>query len=251
MRLSVSEAARLTGVSVRTLHYYDEIGLLHPSEVTPAGYRYYGDDALKILQQILFFRELGFPLKEIAAMLQRPDYDRRLALARHRELLLLKRRHLDTMLALVDETLKEDTTMNHSDSAARVTSADVDAARARYAAEAAEKWGGTGEYAESERRWAAYTPADKDGMNADMADIFSAFAALCRQNANPAGDEARALVRRWQAHITRWHYPCTDEILAGLGLMYTADERFARTLNAYGAGTARFMGEAIAAVCGS
>ena len=105
MRLSISQAAQRSGVSVRTLRYYDEIGLLKPSEVTPAGYRYYDGPALETLQQIVFYRELGLPLEQISTILRAPDHNRTEALRRHRQLLLMKRRRLDDMLRLLDETI--------------------------------------------------------------------------------------------------------------------------------------------------
>ncbi len=92
MKRSISETARLCGVSVRTLHYYDEIGLLPPSSTTESGYRYYSEEALEVLQQILFYRELEFPLKEIRNILSHPDYDKRLALQRQKELLQMKKK---------------------------------------------------------------------------------------------------------------------------------------------------------------
>lgn len=103
MRLSISQAAQRSGVSVRTLRYYDEIGLLKPSEVTPAGYRYYDGPALETLQQIVFYRELGLPLEQISTILRAPDHNRTEALRRHRQLLLMKRRRLDDMLRLLEE----------------------------------------------------------------------------------------------------------------------------------------------------
>ena len=242
MERSVCETARLAGVSVRTLHYYDRIGLLRPSAVSAAGYRSYDDAALARLQQILFFRELGFPLKEIARILSHPDYDTQLALRRRRELLLLERQRLDAQLALVEQTLGG-TDMKKP----IITAADVDAARRTYADEARQRWGTGAEYAESARRDAARTPALQDDMLADMDAIFAGFAAL--RGADPAGAEAQALVRRWQDHITRYHYPCSAEILACLGQMYTADARFTANLDRFGEGTARFMSEAIAAYC--
>ena len=95
MRYSVSQAARLAGVSVRTLRWYDEIGLLKPTEVTPAGYRFYGQEAMAVLQQILFYRELDVPLEQIGHILSAPDHDRTEALRKHRNLLLMKRRRLE------------------------------------------------------------------------------------------------------------------------------------------------------------
>lgn len=109
---TISQVARLTGVSIRTLQYYDEIGLLKPSELTTAGYRMYDDNALQILQQILFFKELGFPLKEIKEILEKPDFDRIAAFKKQKELFLLKRNRLDRLIQLLERLEKGEPCMS-------------------------------------------------------------------------------------------------------------------------------------------
>lgn len=242
MRLSVSEAAKRAGVSVRTLRYYDEIGLLKPSETTRAGYRFYDDAAMAALQQILFYRELGVPLEQIGRILSAPDNDRTEALRKHRTLLMMKRRRLDDMLRLVNETIGGITMY---DERPRPTQADWEAVKNQYAQEAAERWGNTEAFLESRERHKDYTPEQKVQISAEMEDIFQAFGAC----PDPEGAEAQALVKRWQAHITRYHYNCTDGILACLGQMYVGDPRFQENLDKYGPGTARKMSAAIAAYC--
>lgn len=248
MKRTVSEVAKLMGISVRTLHYYDEIGLLSPSEISPSGYRFYDAAALARLQQILFFKELEFPLSEIAALLSRPDYDQQFALRRRRALLQLQRQHLDTLLALVDETLdtqsKGEISMKQSEP---VTAAQVEAQKQKYAAEAAERWGKTEAYAESRKKQASRTAAQEADIAAKADEIFAAFAAL--KGTDPAAPAAQALVKRWQDHITQYHYQCTKEILAGLGQMYTADARFAQNLDRFGSGNAQFISRAIEIYC--
>ena len=242
MRYSVSQAARLAGVSVRTLRWYDEIGLLKPSEVTPAGYRFYDDEAMAVLQQILFYRELGVPLEQIGRILSAPDHDRAEALRKHRTLLLLKRHRLDDMLRLVDKTIGG--TMMY-DERPRPTRTDWEAVKAQYAQEAAERWGNTEAFLESREKHKDYTPEQEAAINAEMEEIFTAFGAC----GDPAGPEAQALVRRWQDHITQYHYNCTDSILACLGQSYVGDPRFKENLDKYGPGTAQKMSDAIAAYC--
>jgi DNA-binding transcriptional MerR regulator len=242
MKLSISETAKLLGVSVRTLHYYDEIGLLAPSETTDAGYRFYGEEAIAKLQQILFFRELEFSLKDIADMLSRPDYDKTPALEKRRELLLLQRQHIDTLLALVDETMGGNT-MNQK----KTTAADIRAAKEKYAAETAERWGKTDAYKESQERHAAYSENDEVAIAEDANAIFAAFAA--NMDKAPDAPEVQALVKRWQDHITKYHYTCSKEILSCLGQMYVADARFTENLNRFGDGNAQFMSDAIAVYC--
>lgn len=239
MRLSVSQAARLAGVSARTLRWYDEIGLLRPTEVTPAGYRFYDDRAMACLQQILFYRELGVPLEQIGRILSAPDHDRTEALQKHRNLLLMKRRRLDDMLRLVDETIGGNIMY---DERPKPTQADWEAVKNQYAREAADRWGNTEAFLESREKHAKYTPEQEAAIQAEMEEIFQAFGACT----DPAGPEAQALVRRWQEHITKYHYHCTDGILACLGEMYTGDPRFRENLDKYGPGTAQRMSDAIA-----
>lgn len=242
MRLSVSEAAKRAGVSVRTLRYYDEIGLLKPSETTRAGYRFYDDAAMASLQQILFYRELGVPLEQIGRILDAPDNDRTEALQKHRTLLVMKRRRLDDMLRLVDETIGG---IAMYDQRPKPTQADWEAVKAQYAQEAAERWGNTEAFLESREKHKDYTPEQEAQINAEMEGIFAAFGACT----DPEGAEGQALVKRWQEHITKYHYNCTDGILACLGEMYVNDPRFMENLEKYGPGTAQKMSDAISAYC--
>lgn len=245
MRLRIKEAAALSGVSAKTLRYYDRIGLLSPSETTEAGYRIYREAELERLREILLLRELDFPLREIAALLDAPGRDRRAALRRQKDLLEQKRLRLTGIIDLADRLCRGDETMDftpfHADG--------LDAAKEAYALEAQRRWGHTGAYRESRRRDALRTEADREKAQAEMEALLRAFAAL--RGSDPAAPEARELVRAWQAHITKWYYTCTPEILSGLGEMYTADPRFAGNMDVFGDGSAAFMTEAIRAYCGS
>ena len=243
MKRTVREVARLTGISVRTLHYYDEIGLLHPSEVTPAGYRLYGEEAVERLGQILFFRELDFPLREIAAILDSPSFDRQEAMANHRRLLELKRARLDRLIRLVDQNLKGESNMGENDLKA-FDMEEYEATRAQYAAEAKERWGETEAYRESEKRTGSYRKEDWARIQQEAEGIFSKLAA--NRDKGPSDPAVQECVRAWQEHITRHYYTCTNEILQGLGQMYAADERFTKWFDErYGSGTAQFVSEAI------
>lgn len=243
MKLSVSKTSKLMGVSVRTLHYYDEIGLLKPSEKTEAGYRLYDGNALAVLQQILFYRELELPLKEIVHILSQPDHDQKKALTNHRALLLLKQQHIEDLLRLVDETLGG----NENMSKGQFTFADYEEAREKYAAEANARWGHTEAYKESKRHEESRAETESIDMMNESNSIFEAFAKY--MDRSPAEPEVQALVKRWQDFITRHHYCCTTEILAGLGEMYVADSRFTENIDRFGDGTAQFMSEAIRAYC--
>ena len=242
---TVKEFAALTGVSIRTLHYYDEIGLLRPASVTDSGYRLYGQQELERLQQILFLRELRFSLKEIAQILDDPTFDKRQALHQHRQLLLLQRQRLDELIRLADNTLKGGSQMNFDllkhDPAREM--------QEEYANEVRQRWGNTEAYAESQRKTAGYQKSDWQNLLSGMESIFDRFADLAREGADPASTEAQELVERWRDYISENMYTCTPEILRGLGQMYVCDERFTKNLDSHGEGCAQFMSRAIEIYC--
>ncbi len=245
MKLSVSETSKLMGVSVRTLHYYDEIGLLKPSEKSEAGYRFYDEKNLAVLQQILFYRELELPLKEIVHILSQPDHDQKTTLTSHRELLLLKRRHIEDLLSLVDETLGG----NENMSKGKFAFADYEEAKDKYTAEVKARWGQTKAYRESEEKNNKRTPDETAAVMNEAGGIFEAFAGL--RYDSPDDPKVQTLVKRWQAFITDNFYACTDEMLSSLGEMYVTDSRFTENIDRCGEGTAQFMSEAIKVYCAS
>lgn len=238
-KLTVRQVADLTGVSVRTLHYYDEIGLLHPSAVGENGYRQYDEEDVRLLQQILFFRELDFPLKEIRAIIQNPSFDKTQALRRHRELLLLKRRRLGRLIALVDDTLKGDDSMSFD----AFTTEELQKARGEYAAEARERYGATDAYKQSEQKTRAYKKEDWESLSGEMNDLFRRLASV--MDKDPGDPLVQALVKEWQALITARFYDCSDEILGSLGEMYVEDERFTKNIDRFSPGLSRFLRDAI------
>ena len=243
--MKINEVSKLTGVTVRTLHYYDEIGLLKPSEVTSAGYRLYDNEALKTLQQILFFRELEFSLDEIKEIMSDIHYDRTDALEKQRELLMQKRIRLDGLINLVDKTLKGEKDMSFK----QFDMTEIEEARKEYAAEVKARWGDTAAYAESEQKASNYDDAQWNILSGEGRAILQEFGE-CR-NIKPDSREAQALVKKWQNYITSYFFDCTIEILSGLGLMYIGDERFTRNIDKNGKGTAAFMAAAIGIYCRS
>ena len=240
---TVRQVAELTGISVRTLHYYDEIGLLKPSKTTDAGYRLYDDKALELLQQILFFRELDFSLKQIQGILADANFDKTKALKNHRKLLALKRSRLDNLIALVDKTIKGDTVMSFKE----FDTTEIESAQKQYAAEAKEKYGGTAAYQQSQAKTASYGKKEWSAITAEAEALYNKFAA--HMDMAPSDPAVQQLTADWQAHITRYYYDCTNEILAGLGEMYVSDPRFTRNIDRYGKGLARFMSQAIQIYC--
>lgn len=243
--MTVKEAARLSGVSVRTLHHYDEIRLLRPAARSEAGYRLYGEGELRRLQQILFFRELGFTLTEIRAILDDPAFDEKAALLRQRQLLRLEKKRLEGLIALTERALKGERTMDFT----AFDEDEIRRARDAYAAEAREKYGRTEAYRISEEKARGYGKADWARIEAGMKEIFGRAAAA--MVGGPDSPAAQGAVRDWQDFVTENFYLCTKEILAGLGELYTADPRFRANLEGHGAGFAEFFAKAIEIYCKS
>ncbi len=245
MERTVSQMSRLCGVSVRTLHHYGQIGLLLPSSVTPSGYRMYDDTCVARLQQILFFRELGFSLNETKQLLDSPAFDPHQALKNHRALLTLRKQRLERLIRLVDDTLKGENTMNFD----AFDQSGIELAKNQYAKEAKERWGSTNAWKESQQKTIRYQKEDWVEINAEAEEIFRGLASCMNQPAGSA--EANKWVALWQQHITQYFYTCTDEILAGLGEMYVQDPRFTQNLDQYAPGLASYFQKAIQAYLSS
>lgn len=246
MKMLINEIAKLADVSVRTLHYYDEIGLLKPSAVDEQnGYRFYDENSLERLQAILFYRELDFPLKDISKLLSSPNYDRSRALTEQKHLLTLKKERMERLIFALDSLMKGENTMDFK----AFDNSEFEAAREKYAAEAKEKWGNTDAYKEHSAKTSAYSGEKWAEVNSGMEAIMKKFAECKLSGAVPEDAAAQSLVKKWQDFITKNHYTCTKEILAGLGEMYSADERFTANIDKYGEGTAQFMTDAIRAYC--
>lgn len=234
---TIHEVSKLAGVSVRTLHHYDAIGLLPPTTLTEAGYRLYDDTALARLQSILLFRELEFPLKDIKRILDDPSFDPSAALQDQIRLLELRRKQLGKLIALARETLNTGVTPMKFDAFDKTE-------QARFAAEVKEKWGGTAAYQE-------YLKHEQDGTAGDPADLMNCFAELGKmKHLAPDAPEVQTAIHHFQQFITDHFYTCTPEILAGLGEMYVSDDRFRASIDkAGGEGTAEFAAKAIAFYC--
>ena len=244
MKLQIKEFAELTGVSVRTLHYYDEIGLLKPSFVDEQnGYRFYNEASLERMQEILFYRELDFPLKSIAEILASPNYDKRKALAEQKRLLTLKKERLTRLIAALEQAEKGEITMSAFDNSKYET------ARQQYENEAKQRWGGTEAYKESQAKTADYSKDKWNDVLAGMNGVFAEFAACKKYSDSSDSETAQSLVKKLQDYITANFYRCTNDILAGLGQMYVCDKRFKKNIDSHGEGTAEFVCEAIKIYC--
>jgi len=239
---TVHEVSRLAGVSIRTLQYYDKIGLLHPAEYTEAGYRLYDDTDLERLQQILLFRELEFPLKEIKRILGSPDFDKGKALEQQIALLTLKKEHLENLIDLAREIKMT--------GGRKMDFAAFDKTKLEeYAAQAKASWGETPEYKEYQAKAKGRTPEKEQEVGIQMMKIFTEFGEAKDQD--PASVQAQGLVEKLQRFITEHYYKCSDEILLSLGRMYAAGGEFTENIDkAGGKGTAEFACRAIQAHCG-
>jgi DNA-binding transcriptional MerR regulator len=240
MAYTVGEVSKLAKVSVRALHHWDEIGLVVPSRRSHKGYRLYTDDDLDRLQQVLFYRELGFRLEDIAATLADPAFDRREALRSHRALLSERVEHARALLDLVDRTLRA---MNGETMSAEAKFEGFDATK--FEAEAKERWGATPQYAEAERRKKQYTEADWKRLQSEADAISQALARLMDARVPPTDPRATALAEKHRLHIDRWFYPCSREIHASLGEMYVSDPRFAAHYDRIREGLAPYLRDAI------
>ena len=214
---TVKEVSKISGVSVRTLHHYDEIGLFKPTEVTSAGYRLYDDKALCKLQMILMFRELRFPLKEIKKIVKSQNFDRREAILEQIKLLELQRKHLDELIYFAHEILKQ-------------------------------RWGGTDAFREYENRFKDISDTASNDVHLGLIQLFKE--AGCIKNLPVDSEKAQKMVERIRGFISDNYYTCTVQILAGLGQMYIGDERFKKNIDEWGGdGTAEFVSRAIEVYC--
>ncbi|MCG7343208.1 MerR family transcriptional regulator [Sporosarcina sp. ACRSL] len=233
--MKVKEVADLTGVSVRTLHHYDEIGLLVPDEVTEAGYRVYSDENLTTLQQILFFREVGFPLKKIKELLDSPSFNRLEAFELQRDMLVAKRKQLETMIETIDKTLQSERgemTMTNEEKFK-----GFDFSSNPYEQEARERWGDKA-VDKANKNVANFGKETQEEMNR----IYFKLAEL--RNTDPAAEESQAAIGEWYTFLNKiGDYPL--EAFAGLGEMYVADERFTKNIDKFGEGLAVFMRDAM------
>ena len=238
---TVKEVSLLTGVSVRTLHHYDAIGLLKPTRVTEAGYRLYDDEALRRLQTILLFRQLQFPLKEIRDILDSPGFDPMEALTQQIHLLELRRQQLDN---LISHARKIQTTGVFSMDFSTFDTTELD----QYTAEAKAKWGKTKAWQEFEQKSAGQTAAQQQSTGDALMDIFARFGKI--RHLSPESQEAQAMVATLQDFITQHYYTCTKPILQGLGQLYIAGDSMTENIDkAGGEGTAQFAHDAIEIFC--
>jgi DNA-binding transcriptional MerR regulator len=242
----VKDVARLAGVSVRTLHHYDAIGLLVPRIRTDAGYRLYTDADLLRLQQILIGRELGLSLEEIGRSLDDPGFDRRIALIDQRERLRERVQQTEAMIRAIDAAL---TALDDGQGERAVNWEDLFEGfdPSQYDDEVRRRWGATDAYAESAKRTARYTPDDWRAITAEQAAIFDDAYGALKAGKAPSDAAVMDLAERHRLSIDRWFYPCSHQMHRGLASMYEADDRFRQCIDTQREGLTPFLAEAIRA----
>ena len=244
MKLHIKEFADFAGVSIRTLHYYDEIGLLKPAETDKnSGYRYYDEKSAERMFEILFLRELDFSLKSIKDILSSPDYNKKEAFRKQKNLLALKKERLERLIEALDKAEKGEFDMKV------LNNNDYEKAKNSYEKEAKEKWGHTDAYKESQKKTENYSKEKWNDTTDGLMAVFGEFAEIMKSGKGADSDEAIATAEKLQAYITENFYTCTKEILSGLGEMYVLDERFRANIDQYGDGTAEYARNAIRNYC--
>lgn len=238
---TVNEVSKLAGVSIRTLQYYDKIGLLKPTEYTESGYRLYDDTALELLQQILLFRELEFPLKEIKEIISRPGFNKTMALEQQITLLTMKKEHLESLIDFAREIqLKGVKRMDFT----VFDTKKID----EYARRAKEQWGQTEEYKEFEQKAQGRNREEEHELMKNFMDIFVEFGKM--KDGDPGAMNVQDQVRKLQNYITENFYKCSKDILRSLGQMYAAGGEFTENIDkAGGEGTAQFTAKALEIFC--
>ena len=246
----VSEVAHMAGISVRTLHHYDHIGLLCPESITDSGYRLYSDSELEKLQHILFLKELDFPLKDIGEILSSPKFDREEALERQRTLLLKKRDRLNKLINTIDLTFtsrKEGKTMSKKEMFENFDMKEIEEHQKMYADEVKEKYGTSDTFSESQMKTEKYTENDWIVIKKESSVIMRSLA--MNMSKDPSDPAVQELIGQWQSHITERFYNCSVKMLAGLGESYVDDVRFAKNINKYGERLSLFFRDAIRVFC--
>lgn len=239
--MTVKDVSKLTGVSARTLQYYDTIGLLKPSKYTESGYRLYDEASLERLQQILLFKELEFPLKEIKRIIDAPGFDRNKALEQQIELLTMKKEHLENLInfargiKLLGVKYMDFTVFDTK---------KID----EYSKRAKEQWGKTSEYKEFEKKTENWSDEDQQIVINDFMQIFAEFGEM--MSLEPSDEKVQLQVQKLQDYISEHFYNCTKKILSGLGKMYSGGGEFTENIDKVGGrGTADFVAEAIEVYC--
>ena len=244
MEYTVKEIAELAGISTRTLRYYDQIGLLPPVRIGDNGYRYYDQGNLLTLQQILFYRQLSVPLKDIQHIMSAPDFETRQALEDHRTALQQKASQLEMLIETIDSTIADLQGENNMEKENYFKGFKEE----DYAEEAKSRWGTDGTYQESQRNWDSYSPEKREAIKAKGGQLAARIINLAADNGIDAPEVGEA-VAEYQQYFTTYFYDTTIERLRALAEMWAADERFTETYNLYHPHGAELISQATIAYC--
>lgn len=244
----VKEVEKLTGVTVRMLHHYDKIGLLKPSFINEAGYRFYNDENLEQLQQIMFFKELDFSLDEIKQITQSPNFDKKSALKSHKKLLLQRKIRLENLIKTIDNTLEKGVNnMNNDENFKAFDTNEIENYKNKYKQEVKAKYGHTDAYKEYEVKTSKYEKNNWQNIIEKGDEIFKKLAML--MDKSPSDVEVQNEIENWRNHISKNFYNCTVDILQSLGEMYINDSRFTENIDKHQNGLSNFINEAIKIYC--
>lgn len=250
MAYKIKEVADLVGVSIRTLHHYDQIGLLKPNSVTTAGYRLYVDQDLERLQQVLFFKELGFNLREIKEILDNPNFNQKQALKSQRTLLIKKMQRLEAIVKTVEKTIDSIegvSKMSKKEMFKAFDMTEIERHQKKYADETRQMYGNSDAYKESQKKTSQYTNDDWARITTRGNEIYTKIASV--MNKGPADPIVQEGIEEWRQYITDNFYNCTLEIFRGLGDFYINDERFTMSINKDHPGLAQFLRKAMHIYC--
>lgn len=242
--LTVGRLAELAGVTVRTLHHYDEIGLVTPSARTAAGYRAYAAADVERLRQVLTYRRLGFGLREVAELVTDPRADAVAHLRRQRELLVGQREQAAALIAAIDKELEARAMGISLTPREQLEVFGTDKVGGEWADEARERWGDTDAYQASQRRTASYAKEDWTRIKAEADAVLSGFAEALRAGAPASGARAMDLAERHRQHISQYFYECGYPMHRGLADMYLADPRFTGHYESAEPGLAQYVHDA-------
>jgi DNA-binding transcriptional MerR regulator len=244
MTYSIKEIAELAGVTTRTLRFYDEIGLLNPAGTASNGYRFYDQESLYHLQQILFFRELEVPLDEIRLIMTSPDFDLLVALEKHRKFLEIKSKRLSQLINTIENTIATIKGKMKMDDKAMFEGFD----ETKYEEETRQHWGKTPQYQESQKKWASFSKEQKDAIKVEGRQIA---VRMVGKNANlsPDDPDVQKAIGDYLIYINQYFYKCDPEFLRNLSDMWVADARFAINYERIREGGAEFVREAVTIFC--
>ena len=246
----IKEVSELAGVSIRTLHYYDQIGLLKPAYIEENGYRLYDEDNLVRLHQILFFKEMDLPLGSIKNILDDPQFNQLDALMNHKKVLVEKRKRLENIIQSIDQAVvmvKGGREMSKKEMFEPFDMSKVEAHQEKYWKEVKEKYEGSEPFQQSQNKISSYHAGDWEAIEKERQHIYQSLANL--MDRDPADSEVQQVVYEWRMLITKHFYDCTPEIFKGLGEMYIADQRFTDNIDQTRPGLAQYLHDAIQIYC--